>query len=219
MPLELQQFPAGLELLGDVPTTVDVRVRGASGTLSRCRPGDIVAVLDLRGARSGRRLFHLTPEQVRVPFGVEVVQVTPSTVAMVFETSATRQRAGRAGVEGKPAPGFVVGKIDRRAADVEVVGPESAVERVDRGADRAGVGRRRAAARRRRRVTVGVLDPALRLKTLRAGDRSRCRSCRRRSSGRCATARSICGTSAPTLTAQAHAGRRSTSSCAAAAKR
>ena len=31
VPLELQQFPAGLELQGEVPTTVDVRVRGASG--------------------------------------------------------------------------------------------------------------------------------------------------------------------------------------------
>ena len=48
VPLELQQFPAGLELLGDVPATVDVRVRGASGTLSRVGAGDVVAVLDLR---------------------------------------------------------------------------------------------------------------------------------------------------------------------------
>src|SRR5947208_9000988 len=57
VPLELQQVPAGLELSGDIPATVDVRVRGASGTLSRVAAGDVVAVLDLRGARAGRRLF------------------------------------------------------------------------------------------------------------------------------------------------------------------
>ena len=90
VPLELQQFPPGLELLGDVPTTADVRVRGASGTLSRVSPGDIVAVLDLRGARAGERLFHLTPEEVRAPFGVEVVQVSPPTVAVAFEKTASR---------------------------------------------------------------------------------------------------------------------------------
>ena len=39
VPLELQQVPAGLELLGELPTTVDVRVRGASGTLSRVGHG------------------------------------------------------------------------------------------------------------------------------------------------------------------------------------
>ena len=65
VPLELQQVPAGLELTGEVPATVDVRVRGASGTLSRVSTGDVVAVLDLRSARSGRRLFPLTPERDR----------------------------------------------------------------------------------------------------------------------------------------------------------
>ena len=53
VPLELTQVPAGLELLGDVPATVDVRVRGASGTLSRVGAGDVVAVLDLHTAQSG----------------------------------------------------------------------------------------------------------------------------------------------------------------------
>ena len=35
VPLEFQQFPAGLELQEEMPSTVDVRVRGGSGTLSR----------------------------------------------------------------------------------------------------------------------------------------------------------------------------------------
>ena len=78
VPLQLQQFPAELELQGEAATTVDVRVRGSSGALGRVSPGDIVAVLDLRSARPGRRLFQLTPEQVRAPFGVEVFQVTPA---------------------------------------------------------------------------------------------------------------------------------------------
>src|SRR2546425_10510861 len=68
VPLELQQFPAGLELQGEAPSNVDIRVRGSSGALARLSPGDIVAVLDLRGARTGGRLFHLTADQVRAPF-------------------------------------------------------------------------------------------------------------------------------------------------------
>src|SRR5450755_4038763 len=109
VPLELQQVPAGLELLGDVPATVDVRVRGASGTLSRVGGGDVVAVLDIHGAQAGRRLFPLTPEQVRTPFGVEVVQVTPSAIAMAFEASASRQVPVVPAVDGRPAPGYIVG--------------------------------------------------------------------------------------------------------------
>src|SRR6266540_3899939 len=109
VPLELQQLPAGLELTGDIPPTVDVRVRGASGTLSRMAQGDIITVLDLRAAREGRRLFPLTPDQVRVPFGVEVVQVSPSAVALVFERSASRHVPVVPAVDGRPAAGYVIG--------------------------------------------------------------------------------------------------------------
>jgi hypothetical protein len=35
VPLELQQFPPGLELQAEPPALVDVRVRGSSDTLSR----------------------------------------------------------------------------------------------------------------------------------------------------------------------------------------
>ena len=165
--LELQQFPPGLEIQGEPPSTVDVRVRGASGTLGRVSPGDIVAVLDLRAARAGRRLFHLTPEQVRVPFGVEVVQVTPPTVALLFEHSATRQVPVVPAVDGKPAAGYIVGKASADPATVEVIGPESAIERVTEALTEP-VSVAGARERVRETVTLGLLDPALRLKTTRA---------------------------------------------------
>jgi YbbR domain-containing protein len=169
IPLELQQFPPGLELHDDAPSTVDVRVRGASGALSRVSPGDIVAVLDLRGARAGRRLFHLTPEQVHAPFGVQVVQVTPPTVAMVFEPAAARQVPVTPEVEGEPAPGYVVGSVSADPAAVEMVGPASAVKRVTEAITEP-VSVDGAQAPVHETVTVGFLDPSVRLKTPRSAD-------------------------------------------------
>jgi YbbR domain-containing protein len=166
VPLELQQFPAGLEMLGEVPATADVRVRGASGTLSRLSPGDIVAVLDLRGARPGERLFHLSPEQVRTPFGVEVVQVTPPTVAVVFEATASRSVPIEPAIEGKPAAGYMVGEIVVTPPTVEVLGPESAVRRVTEALTEP-VSVADAQRRVEESVNVGTLDSTLRVKTLR----------------------------------------------------
>src|SRR5438477_12306611 len=124
VPLELQQFPAGLELQqGDLPATVDVRLRGTAGVLSRMSPGDVVAVIDLRAARPGRRLFQVNPEQVRTPSGVEVLQVTPRTVALVFEASASREVKIVPEIDGKPAPGYLIGKSSVDPATIEVVGP------------------------------------------------------------------------------------------------
>ena len=167
VPLELQQVPAGLELTGDVPTTVDARVRGPSGTVSRLAAGDVVAVLDLRGAAEGRRLFPMTREQMRVPFGVEVVQVSPSAIAIGFEQSATRQVPVVPAVDGHPAPGYIVGARTAEPARVEVVGPESAVKNVAEVlTEPVSV----AGARDRviQTVALGVLDPSLRLKNTRS---------------------------------------------------
>jgi hypothetical protein len=167
VPLELMQVPDGIELLGDVPTTVDVRVRGVSGTLSRVDQGDVVAVLDLRSAKSGRRLFPIGPNQVRVPYGVEVVQVSPSAVAMAFEASAARQVPVVPSVDGRPAPGYVVGPMVVEPQAVEVIGPESLVKRVTEVlTEPVTIAGAREAVRET--VSLGVLDPALRLKTARS---------------------------------------------------
>jgi YbbR domain-containing protein len=166
VPLELQQFPQGLEIQGEAPSTVDVRVRGSSGTLGRISAGDIVAVLDLRGARTGRRLFHLTPELVRVPFGMEVVQVTPPTVALTFENAATRRVAVKPALEGKPAPGYVVGSVVADPLVVDVIGPEESIKRVTEALTEP-VSIEGARGRVRETVTVGLQDPDLRLKNQR----------------------------------------------------
>jgi YbbR domain-containing protein len=164
VPLELQQFPAGLELQGDAPALVDVRVRGESSALGRVGAGDIVAVLDLKTARPGRRLFQLTPEQVRVPFGVEVVQVAPSSIALAFENSATRQLPVVPAVEGVPAAGFVVGKPVSNPATVEVIGPQSAVARATEALTEP-ISVAGAKLDITETVNVGFQDASLRLKT------------------------------------------------------
>jgi YbbR domain-containing protein len=163
VPLELVQFPPGLELQAEAPAVVDVRVRGSSTTLSQVAATDIVAFLDLHTARPGRRVFQLTPEQVRVPFDVQVVQVSPSSITMVFENSRTRAVPISASVEGVPAPGYVVGEVTVQPATVEVTGPESAVRQVTEAiTEPVSVAGARGPITEA--VTVGLLDPALRLK-------------------------------------------------------
>jgi YbbR domain-containing protein len=129
-PVEFQNLPAGLEIVGDAPDTIDVRLRGSSGALSRMTAGDMAAVIDLVTARPGQRLFHITPGQVNVPYGVEIVQVGPSTLTMEFELSGIRQVPVEPNVDGRPAPGYEVIKITSDPATVEVAGPESALKRL-----------------------------------------------------------------------------------------
>ena len=163
IPLEFTNLPSELELVGDTPNVADVRVRGSSGSLTRLAPGDLVALLDLRTARSGQRLFHLTVTDVRTPFGVDVVHVSPSNVSITFEHSAARMVPVVPAVEGEPADGYVVGTVTADPATVEVVGPVSSLakltEAITEPVSVAG-----ASTAVKESVTIGVPDPAVRLR-------------------------------------------------------
>lgn len=164
IPLEFANLPAQLELVGNTPTVVDVRVRGSSGALSRVAAGELVAVLDLRTARPGKRLFPLMGGEVRVPFGIDVVQITPSNVSIAFEQAATKVVPVIAGVEGEPGEGHAVVSVTADPSTVEIVGPSGAVARLT-----AALTEPVSVAGETRTVTevvnIGVADPSVRLRS------------------------------------------------------
>jgi YbbR domain-containing protein len=162
IPLEFTNLPPQLELVGETPDVVDVRVRGSSGALSRVASGELVAVLDLRSARAGRRLFHLASSDVRAPFGIEVVQISPSNIPVTLESSATKTIPVVPELDGDPRDGYVVGTVTSSPATVEVSGPASAVERLTRAITEP-VAIAGATDTVNETVNIGVDDPAVRL--------------------------------------------------------
>lgn len=167
VPLEFQNVPDGMEIVGDPPPSVDVRVRGSSGSLARIQVGEVVAVLDLASARPGARLFHMRADEVRVPFGVEVVQVAPSTIPLAFEYSGSKVVSIAPAVEGTPAPGYVVGRVTASPSTVEIIGPVGRLKALEE-ATTEPINIDGAQKTVQDQVTVGVVDSAVRLREARA---------------------------------------------------
>jgi YbbR domain-containing protein len=164
IPLEFTNMPPQLEPIGEPPDVVDVRVRGSSGRLSRIAAGEIVAVVDLEGARPGQRLFHVSGSDVRAPFGVEVMQVAPSSLYLTFEPSATKSVPVMPEVEGEPAAGFEIATRAAEPATVDVIGPQSAIAAMTTAITEP-VSVAGASAPVVEMVSVGVSDPSVRLKS------------------------------------------------------
>jgi YbbR domain-containing protein len=164
VPVELQNLPSDLEVVSNPPETVEVRVRGSSGTLSRLGPGDVSTVIDLRAARTGRRLFHLTPGLVNTPYGLETIQVSPPTLTMEFEITGIRMLRVQATIDGVPASGFEVIDVKSDPEAVEVSGPESALKQLEEAiTEPISVSDLKATVREV--VTVGVADASVRVRT------------------------------------------------------
>ena len=80
VPLEFTTMPSQLEMTGDVPTVVHVRVRGRSALLRRMIPADLNLRLDLKDGQPGATILQITPAMVGAPFGATVVQVAPTEI-------------------------------------------------------------------------------------------------------------------------------------------
>jgi YbbR domain-containing protein len=162
VPLAVRNLPQHLEIVGDLPAAVDIRVRGSAAQLSRLDSGGVVAMLDLATARTGARLFHLRTDEVQVPYGIEVAQVNPPSLSLSLEKSVRRTVPIVPATDGEPAPGFVVGRMSAEPSTVQIAGPESHVREVS-AATTEPIEIDGRTERVRDVVKVGVTDSSVRL--------------------------------------------------------
>ena len=80
VPLEFTSMPSHLEISGDVPTVVHVRVRGRSALLRRMVPADLNLRIDFKDVKEGTTSLRISPDMVGAPFGSSVVQVSPDEI-------------------------------------------------------------------------------------------------------------------------------------------
>lgn len=79
-PLLLVNVPPGLEVTGEVPSSVLLRLRGRLGRLRRVTAAELSVSADCRQARAGSQLIRLAPNMVSSPNGPEIVSITPPQI-------------------------------------------------------------------------------------------------------------------------------------------
>jgi YbbR domain-containing protein len=124
VPLTYSNVMAPLELTGEQVDTVSVHVRGGENVVSALREGDLRVVVDLGGTHAGANIIPLRTDEVVAPLGVEVLQIDPGTVTVNLERSGQMDALVRPTVEGRPAPGYVVGPVTVEPRMVTIAGPE-----------------------------------------------------------------------------------------------
>jgi hypothetical protein len=162
VPVELQNVPANLEMTSEAVNSVEVRLRASPGIIHSLGPSEISAQVDLAGSGEGVRIVHLSPEAIRVPFGVRVVKITPSILTLNFERTLQRVVPVRPRVLGQPAPGRELTELTSDPAAVRISGPKSRVQEV-LTAFTEPVSLEGASADVTQAVSVGLDDPMLRL--------------------------------------------------------
>ena len=91
VPVEFSRAPQSLDYISDVLPQAQILLRGPARVLRDVAPESVHLAVDLQGATPGEHTYDLAPNQVRVPHGIEVMQVTPTRLRLVFDKRETRQ--------------------------------------------------------------------------------------------------------------------------------
>lgn len=128
VPVEYNHFPKDLEISSDITESIDVEARGPSGLLRSLNDGRIAAIIDFASVTGpGERTFTVTPSELKLPRGVELIRTIPAQLRFKFERRATRQVSVQVRFSGKLPPGLTVANVDVEPPQLEIAGPESHV--------------------------------------------------------------------------------------------
>jgi hypothetical protein len=81
-PIQLEDMPAGLVVVGEQPDSVDVQLHGLRANLLRMSADHLRARVSLEDAEPGEVTLRVLPEHITVPPGVTVLRVTPSRIRL-----------------------------------------------------------------------------------------------------------------------------------------
>ncbi len=132
VPVEFSRAPKNLDYTADVIPQAQIRLRGPARQLRELDQENVRAIIDLQGAETGEHTYDLDTSHVQAPHGVEVMQVTPNRLRLVFDTRATRQVPVVPRVVGTLPPGFRINTIVASPSMLTITGPTRHVDAVER---------------------------------------------------------------------------------------
>jgi len=111
VPLEFYRVPSNAIVTQVTDEAINVRVNGSFLQLERLPTREIRARIDLSRARPGTNSFDILPDNFNIPRGLEVTQISPSSVKVELDRVMEKVVQVKAAIKGRPARGYRVAKI------------------------------------------------------------------------------------------------------------
>ncbi|MGB7629965.1 MAG: CdaR family protein [Candidatus Deferrimicrobium sp.] len=121
IPLEIRNVPKGMTITNKAERQVEVRLSGPASLLSGMRPSEISAAVDLAAGHVGRQYFTLDDRAVKVPPGIKVQRIYPSSIEVILDRTERRMLPVSARIGGGTT-------VRKSVANVEIDPPSVEVE-------------------------------------------------------------------------------------------
>ena len=130
VPLEVGKISKGMMVVSEPVDYVAVKVRGPKSVVMALAPNEIHLGTALRRLQPGENILTLSSNEVEVPRGVEVLNISPGRLKIYLEPVEERRLEVIPKLRGEPARGFALGKVTVTPPRIKVEGPRIEVRRL-----------------------------------------------------------------------------------------
>jgi YbbR domain-containing protein len=116
--------------VSDAPESLEIHLRGPRTLVTTLSRRDIMPSALAAQYTEGENIIQVRREAIRVPRGIQVMDVTPRRIRLVLESVIEQEVEVQPRLEGRPADGFTVRRVTASPARVRLVGPVSEVRRL-----------------------------------------------------------------------------------------
>jgi YbbR domain-containing protein len=130
VPLEFKNIPADIGIVNTSVKTVSVTVRGFERPMKSLKAADVRVYVDLSKAKRGEDMYTVSKDDVKLPYALTAMNVTPSTVKVKLDATASRTVLVKPVLTGEPRSGFIVSSVKVEPQSVVIRGLRSDVRKL-----------------------------------------------------------------------------------------
>jgi len=131
LPLEFVNLPPGLELVNHSVKMVSLNIRGQQTIINSIKPSNIKVTVDMSKAKKGENIYYITRDDIKLPGGVAVTNISPSSVKVIIEETAIKSVKVIPVITGEVRKGFYIKSIDVSPPKVEIEGIRSEIRKIN----------------------------------------------------------------------------------------
>ena len=123
IPVEYTATPANLLLTGDKNKEIRIHLAGSKSDLASINPAQMSAKIDLSKASAGKQTFVITKENMRLPRGVQLLDVVPAGIELTLAEIVEQEVTIKPQLVGKLPGKLKIRAIEVRPEKVKVLSP------------------------------------------------------------------------------------------------
>ena len=129
IPVKLDHIPHDLIAVRETPV-LEARLKGPNKVLKDLKDLQLSYKIDLSSAKPGPLSIKISPDMIKVPWRVSVLEIDPASFTITIEKQTEKIVPIVADLNKDPAPGYIISRVAATPSTVRITGPMSVLDKI-----------------------------------------------------------------------------------------